>query len=227
MTEFKTKRDPRIPSIPNKTDWQQFERIEQWRRSNLTIIRQLHADVNDDLNTLANETAELEANQHAPVTVANSNTATLTLSGQQITAYANQQGTDIIFPWELGGASNGTWDFSLSANQMFQGYFVNTSNANGNYLSGANFFLGGGSSYLKTLYVAGPDSGIVQILYNGVVRATIDMYNAGSYLYNQIASNTLVGVSTPANLQILVNGKNASSSGYFCRITYMGIRRYV
>ena len=52
MNDLKTKRDPMLPGIPSKHEWQQYDRIEQWRRSNLTVMRQLHNDTYDDFRSM-------------------------------------------------------------------------------------------------------------------------------------------------------------------------------
>lgn len=224
MTEFKTKRDPLLPHVPTKEEWQKFDRIEQWRRNNHVVMRQLHSDVYADLNTLSNETANLADSIHDAVTVSDTASVNMTLSGQQISAVANIGSHVTIFPWEMS-AVNGTWDVQINANQYFNGFWYNTSNTNNDTISIANLFLNSGSFRWTILTRTGPERGILQLLIDGVGASIVDLYS-GSYVYNVALSNVASITIGVRSIGLKVYGRNGASNGYITPFSYLNLQRY-
>jgi len=222
MTEFETKRDPRIPPMPNKTDWQKFERIEQWRRSNLTIIRQLHADTYNDLHTLANESAN-NANDIANNANDIANNANDIANLEAIDPDANISGAITLFPWEFTYQQGG-WVWQTNANQKFGGYYHNGNASNGDYIS-SNYVIPAGNYRVHLDAVTGANRGIVSFSASYGSLGTFDLYSASTtYNYaNYFHTAILGGVR---RLVLSCQSKNASSSGYIASISKLSLHRY-
>lgn len=79
---------------------------------------------------------------------------------------------------------------------------------------------------VEVMHDTGASRGIISVQFDGVEKGTIDPYNA-SISYNNLSSVTgiAVAVSAKVRLKLKIATKNASSSGYFCQIQHIQLRR--
>lgn len=210
MTDIKTKRDPLLPPIPKEDEWEKYPRIESWRRGHLSVLKELHGNVNADLNTIANDIAN-NAND-----IANnaSNIANI------------QHPFDMtFFPWE-GTLSNGVWAANVDANQLFNGYYYNSSANQFNYI-GVPVYMPKGNYAVTLVGMKGPDCANVLVRVDSNAWLSEDLYNANT-VYNYIATDSVNNSLTTSafhNVFIFVWYKNASSSSNIVRISQVSIRK--
>ena len=112
--------------------------------------------------------------------------------------------------------------FSLNTSQTFNGWWVQSTPADGNKFTNG-FFLKGGSGYTLYLFgVTGSDCGKIDWKIDGTSVATgQDWYSSSLTLKvtKTITSLTISGDGFHV-LEGTVNGKNASSSNYFIPLDY-------
>ena len=209
MTDLKTQRNPLLPAIPTKEEWDKFPRIEQWRRSQLTVIEGLHASVYDDLSNVANDAANANAN----VALLASNVANLRPCPM------------IVFPWASTNQV-GTWAATMDANQIMGVYYKNTSNANDDYLRWW-VTLAAGGYWFDLLGVKTANGGRFQVYWNGSAAnaAVFDLYAASTTYNHNVQWQMSISNGGMGVFDIRVVGKNASSSGYYLNVTQVGFRR--
>jgi len=109
----------------------------------------------------------------------------------------------------------GTWNGSTDYAYNFNEYFTNhTSEANGDGLRFKCYMRKG--TYKLYLYTrVGPNDGIVDIKINGSTITTIDLYaDANDYDAVKTAENISITTDGIKTIDLVINGKNASSNGY-------------
>jgi len=157
MANLKTKRTPALPNIPTEDELKDYDRVVKWRRGHLTVLKQLHEDVYDDLVTIG---ASNVAN-HNPVTVNSTSSIGLYVYSNQL-LFATVIPTGIPLD-TLGAASNTT---TLNANVTRHGLCPRLSGNSATYLSGTGVFSepGGGT----------PEHASVTVNDTASVNLTID-----------------------------------------------------
>lgn len=131
---------------------------------------------------------------------------------------------DLMFP---SSATSGTWAVAQNSAGMFGGWVTNSAGtANGDYIQWANVPMPAGTYTVALAAQKTTGSGILDILIDGVSLGTVDLYN-GSTVTSYYTATTSYAPSSTAlvTVKLLLNGKNASSSGYLARISRLIFKR--
>lgn len=143
-------------------------------------------------------------------------------------AYAKLVGTDIgvgsrttIFGSDYSSIGQGTWAYSMTASQIRQGYFENTSTADGDNIS-FQTYLGAGTYTLYFITYKTSACGIVDIDIDGGEVASFDLYAAGD-TFNTTVNQASIAVATSGikTIRVRLDGKHGSSSDYICPLSYI------
>lgn len=130
--------------------------------------------------------------------------------------------TGNILP-HAGTVIQGTWSYSITVPNFMGGVWVNTSDTNGDKM---RYYaaLSNGTWYISILASTFNGGGIIQVDLDGITAIQYDLYSvvrAG----NVILENSFEVISNQVYaIDVYVNGKNASSSGY--EIQYSAISLY-
>lgn len=125
------------------------------------------------------------------------------------------EGPIFLSPWFYDSVGQGTWIIgAYDALNIRGSWLANSSNANGDNVS-YKAYMAAGTYTLKVVAVTSPEQGIVDYKIDGVEVASFDWYSAGT-IRNVIKTQGFViaeaGVKT---IQVIINGKNGSSIGYY------------
>ena len=120
-------------------------------------------------------------------------------------------GTTVIFPQFWDSKPQGTWNFAVDANYLFNGYTVAT--ADGDEIH-YKTYLGAGTYTLKILFTKWTANGIADFYIDAVEVASVDGY--GALAYNQIdtTASIVVAASGVKTIKVIIDGKHASSSAH-------------
>lgn len=129
-----------------------------------------------------------------------------------------------LFPWEMD-VDAGNWAASTTANQLFNGCFVNTS-ANANDALVANLFLAQGVYEWNMVCVTEGNSAIASLMVGSDAVANVDLYSANT-VYNSIKTTSNIEIGETGNFCVYVKAlsKNANSNSYYMYLTQMSLRR--
>jgi spore cortex formation protein SpoVR/YcgB (stage V sporulation) len=121
--------------------------------------------------------------------------------------------------------TQGTWIYVANTSQIYNLQLQNSTTADGDEIV-YKVYLSAGTYQLSTIGLHHTDSGIIKIYLNTDLIDTIDQYSAAPSQANQIKL-TSVTVSDNAiySLKIKLDGKNASSSDYNCRLSGLSLMR--
>jgi hypothetical protein len=124
--------------------------------------------------------------------------------------------TIYISPWMYDATVQGTWEILVSGSYMRRAALITNPPADQNAVNFKDYFEAG----TYTLQIIGTDNssqGIMKVKIDGSTVATWDKYAAGT-AHNQISTTTdiAVALSGVKTIQVLVDGKNGSSSDYGC-----------
>lgn len=136
--------------------------------------------------------------------------------------------------WQKQGTVvQGTWAWYTDAFQTdyatvtgeAAGYYLNSSAGNLDEYKWANIFLAPGTYKLTIAHNKGANAGIIEILFGTTSLGTIDTYGSPP-TYNLIDTITFTITSpTTADLRYRVNGKNASSAGYYIEFARLQLEK--
>ncbi|HLA37013.1 MAG TPA: hypothetical protein VJZ02_00935, partial [Candidatus Brocadiales bacterium] len=138
---------------------------------------------------------------------------------------ASGEGHLTILPWAYNAIVQGTWAFNVDVNQATANSFYNSTAANLDQLD-YKIYLAPGTYSLSLLGLKSSNRGIIDILLDSISVGTMDTY-AASTVQNNVASLAGITVSTGGlkTLSVKVNGKNASSTGYYMDISSISLWR--
>lgn len=131
---------------------------------------------------------------------------------------------DPLFPYT---GSSGTWAVAQNSAGLYGGWKANSAGtANGDYMQWANVAIPAGTYTVVLAAQKTTGSGIVDVLIDGSSIGTVDLYN-GSTTNDYWTVTTSYAPSSTAlvTVKLLLNGKNASSSGYLARLSRLIFRR--
>jgi len=133
----------------------------------------------------------------------------------------------LLLPFFYDSIIQGTWSMFSSASHYGNEYthMKNTSNTDGDGIK-YKVYLAKGTYTLQIYGLKGADGGIADIYIDNDKVATFDFYNDSS-IGNQTFTQTGISVTSDSlkDLKIIVNGKNASSSGYYIYFSHITIFR--
>ncbi len=125
-------------------------------------------------------------------------------------------GSFMYFPTTPASTIQGTWTQSVDATNWFCYEKYNSSHANGD---GQTFdiYLGAGTWTLSMTNKKQPNAAIVLVKIDGTTVATFDQYAAGGVTNQTFTQAGIVVASSGQKVMtIIVSGKNAASSDYYC-----------
>jgi hypothetical protein len=132
------------------------------------------------------------------------------------------EGHIIISPIAASEFGQGTWEWASSSTYSYYTMWYNTSNGDGDNLS-FKVFLAKGTYILRLVTIKDTNRGILDFDLDGVEIASFDLYGAFNNVI--LGAGFVVAESGLKTLKARVDGKNASSSGYFGPITMIGLFR--
>jgi hypothetical protein len=136
-----------------------------------------------------------------------------------------------ILPGAFYQQVSGTWTTEALGDEPMESYFnrvlVNSSAGNNDSVSW-KVPLKEGTYQVDIFYYGDTNGAKVDFAFDGVDFLTgLDMYDATANVGGKKSTTTSISItaSTLASLTATVNGKNAGSSGYYCRIEAIQIMR--
>lgn len=139
-----------------------------------------------------------------------------------------------VVPYAEMSSVQGTWGFQADAgqtdwNDLFvsaAGIIYNTTGNNLDEIKFPNLTLDAGTYAIRVATTKDLDRGILEVLHGNTSIATSDQYNA-TVVYNSVPPLTsyTIAARTTGDLRFRVNGKNASSEGYYLTISRIQIRK--
>jgi len=128
-----------------------------------------------------------------------------------------------ILPVSFNSINQGTWLWSFSSNHLYGAVWYNSSAADGDSLT-YKVGLGIGTYTLSYLGSINTNYGIMKVDIGGVNIATFDNYNS-SLVRNMLQKQENIIITTDGckDLTIYIDGKNASSSGYYTSLQHIAI----
>lgn len=131
------------------------------------------------------------------------------------------EGHITILPFMYNQIIQGTWSGVGGTEAWGYRFFQNTSNTDGD---GLNFkvYLAKGTYTLKLLGVTSDSYGIIDIDIDGTEVATDDWYSS-SMVSDIVKTHTDITISESGikTVTLRVDGKNASSSGYYTKVLFI------
>jgi hypothetical protein len=136
------------------------------------------------------------------------------------------EGHITIFPWNYSDIIQGIWAWISSSVQYFYGTLRTSSHANGDQIN-YKVYLDAGTYTITVLGIKDGNTGIMDVLIDGVSKGTVDTYGAGTN--NSLFPVSGIVVTTPGivTLSLKTTGKNASSGGYYMYYSSISIYRTV
>jgi len=133
-------------------------------------------------------------------------------------------GPCVLFPWLYDSIGSGSWAPGVDPGMMFNYFFQNTSLEDGDDFR-IKCFLSAGTYTLKTIYERGGGKAIIDIYIDADEVHSIDMYGAAQKNTLDVEYNIVVASSGVKTIKFLVDGKNASSSNYYCTLNLITFSR--
>ena len=134
------------------------------------------------------------------------------------------QGMVFIPLYAYSASGQGNWSFSAHGTALYQMSMNNSGGADGDNISYSIYF-SQGTYTISLLHAVDTNYGIVDFYINGSEVASHDLYLNGGGL--NVTTN-LTGITVANNglyeFKVMVDGKNASSSGYV--VAFMAISLY-
>lgn len=161
----------------------------------------------------------LDSGAPSDIGVANAEGAAHALARQgHVHDIAGQAGEGHIFilPLSYVSIGQGTWITAISAGIFFAAQFYSSDVANGDNIS-YQVYLAKGTYTLMFLCRQGPNMPIVDFDIDAGEVASFDLYHVNDTSENR-RTQTAIGVATSGlkTLKLRVDGKHASSGGYWC-----------
>lgn len=119
--------------------------------------------------------------------------------------------------WMFDSEGNGNWSSpTIEANQARNGNIYNADHNNGDNVS-YKAYMRAGTYTCKILGQTGSAYGILKLKIDGVEVVSWDQYSAAANTYNQISTTTSIVIATSGvkTIQVIVEGKHASSSDHY------------
>lgn len=127
----------------------------------------------------------------------------------------------LIHPWFYDAIVAGIWANTSSALSVYQMVFYNSSSADGDAVD-YKAYLPAGTYKMVVLGWKDVNRGILKVKIDGVVVLTFDQYAAASSENERsVATEITIATEGIKTIQVLVDGKNPSSSAYL--IAWQGI----
>lgn len=134
-------------------------------------------------------------------------------------ATMNADGHISIICLDVASVGDGIWTRTVNSSQILGFFLYNSSNADGNNVSW-NITLSKGTYSMTALFRRGPNNGIVDIDIGTTEVHSEDTYHTStSYNWRATATGISIASSGRTTIRARVDGKNASSGGYYCEIT--------
>jgi hypothetical protein len=132
----------------------------------------------------------------------------------------------LIFPAFFDSVVQGNFLVVGDPNYFFGAKFYNSSNANGDQVN-YKVYMGVGIYTFKFLHAEHTTFGILKLLIDGIEKASFDCYNSEGSQWNIIDTQegievTEAGIKT---VSLKIDGKNASSSGYYMNVSALYLYR--
>ena len=124
--------------------------------------------------------------------------------------------------WQWESVDAGTWTTNINAVKYGAQYVTNTSTSNGDALT-YKVFLPKGTYKIAVLQNKHTTMGIVDFKFNTVEKTSMDFYGATVDNFKQESANFFITESDTYNMQLIVDGKNGSSTGYGVQIIALSI----
>lgn len=127
------------------------------------------------------------------------------------------EGHTTILQAAYNAIDQGTWAFNVPGVKNWLAYLQNTSGADGDALS-YKVTLAPGTYIIMLLYMASSVAGIAKIKIDGIERMSEDLYGASDAA---LMARQGIVVSGPGiyDVQLIIQGKNGSSGGYYCSVS--------
>lgn len=121
-------------------------------------------------------------------------------------------------------ATQGTWAYLVNGAYPLNGIQYNTSGAQGDWIE-FGIDLAAGTYTIDIGGEIGPDQGITTLTLDGEPLTTIDFYGAVTTVGRKTATGVVVVAPVGHTLRLAVLAKNASSSGYGGRFSFITFTR--
>lgn len=129
-----------------------------------------------------------------------------------------------IFPLKPPTIGQGTWALNANTSQFLNGFMNNSSGTNGDNFT-YKVYLAVGTYDLSVLCYKNSNMGIMEITIDGTQRINEDLYSAGATWNHVINTSFSVSSAGLVDFVVNVNGKNASSSGYYINLSCVMLTR--
>ena len=127
-----------------------------------------------------------------------------------------------VLPILYDSVGQGTWAWAPNEDDIFGGWVLNSTHADGDNISWSTVYLEAGTYTLRVVYSKSSNSGICDFYIDAAEVASVDMY-AASATYNQKDDTTGITIASSGNktIKMEVDGKNGSSSDHYTRLLYL------
>jgi hypothetical protein len=136
---------------------------------------------------------------------------------------AGNAGHVSILPLSYSSVGQGTWELATNGNDIVNGVLQNNTHANGDNVSFLVDLPAGTYTFLF-VYEFNTDHGKIDVSIGGTVVKTVDQYGSHTYNNRSLATGLVLagGITT---ITLTLNGKNSSSSDYYCTVQYLALWR--
>ncbi len=134
------------------------------------------------------------------------------------------EGHITFFPFNNHSVVGGTWEFNMTTSQLMNYRYLNTPPVDGDELN-FKVFLSAGTYTFKLVGVRDTNKGILELTFDGIPKGTIDLYGTFSWNYQATITGATVSTSGVKDVNLRLNGKNASSSNYSTHLTSLALWR--
>lgn len=126
----------------------------------------------------------------------------------------------LIFPAFFDSITQGDFIDAGDPNYYFGAKFYNSSNTDGDQVN-YKVYMGNGTYTFKFIHGENITFGILKLLIDDIEKASFDCYNAGGAQVNVIDTETGIEIteSSIKTVSLKIDGKNASSSGYYMNVS--------
>ena len=151
----------------------------------------------------------------------------MTQSTKNIEQSDSGDGSILIFPWAYSAIAQGTWAFATTDTIAYNGYFYNTSNAQGDQLN-FKVWLSKGTYGVTVKVYDGASRCFLSLLYESNHISMHDAYGSG--YQRRVTFPHPIGVSTSGLKTISLKcgpGRNNSSTGWTIPLLQMRVTRAI
>jgi len=126
----------------------------------------------------------------------------------------------LIFPALFDSVTQGSFIDAGDNDYYFGAKFYNSSNTDGDQVN-YKVYMGSGTYTFKFIHGENVTFGILKLLIDDVEKASFDCYNAGGAQVNVIDTETGIEIAESGikTVSLKIDGKNASSTGYYMNVS--------